>query len=378
MKTTLLFGLLLLLSFTILAQDDKVTDEIKQLFDQQQYDKIISKYTSKADAYPAKAVYYMGMAYYMKEDDQNCLKFMDLSISKDPNNAYPHFIKGKTLQYLNQHHKAIESINQAIQLHPKDGEFYSVLGDSYYELNDLDKALQAYEKAVSQDNAPDRAYVMIPQVYSAKGDDKNALSSFLAAKNKISKETDSYITVLYNIGLFEYLNQNYPAAEQAYEELLTLTPNDFHTCAKLIQVHYARKEYTKAAPLREKLYVAHSKGLLQDNLQDMFCFDQFKWNDKLIQVFERYAEPEGKLYYKHIFYVVNQKGDIEYSIQTENSPISIEQGGPKYLLGMRKGNSHYTYNVGVEQNFNYEKLKKQVIDILDEKIKPAASSHPSK
>ena len=342
MKTTLLFGLLLLLNFTTLAQDDRVTAEMKQLFDQQQYDEIINKYASQADAYPAKAVYYMGMAYYMKEDDQNCLNFMDLSISKDSENAYPHFIKGKTLQYLNQHHKAIESINQAIRLNPKDGEFYSALGDSFNELNDLDQALQAYKLATSQNDAPDRAYVMIPQMYSAKGDDKNALSAFKAAKTKISKEIDSYITVLYNIGLLEYLNQNYPVAEQAYAELLTLAPNDYHTCANLMQVHYARKDYTKAAPLREKLYIAHSKGLLQDNQQDMFCFDQFKWNDKLIQVFERYAEPEGKIYYKYIFYVVNQKGDIEYSIQTENSPVSMEQGGPKYLLGMRKGNSHYT------------------------------------
>jgi tetratricopeptide (TPR) repeat protein len=219
---------------------------------------------------------------------------------------------------------------------------------------------------------------MIPQMHSAKGDDKSALAAFKTAKSKISKDTDSYITVLYNIGLLEYLNENYPVAEQAYQELLTLTPNDFQTYAKLMQVHYARKEYMKAAPLREKLYAAHANGLLQDNLQDMFCFDQFKWNDKMIQVFERYAEPEGKVYYKHIFYVVNQNGDIEYSIQTENSPVSMEQGGPKYLLGMRKGNSHYTYNVGVEQSFSYEKLKRQVIDILDGKIKPAAATHPTK
>lgn len=378
MKITLLHGFLLLFSFIAFAQDDKVTAEIKQLFEQEQYDQLINKHASKADTYPAKAVYYIAMAYYMKEDDHNCLKLMDLSISKDPKNAYPHFIKGKTLQYLDQHPKAIESLNLAIELNAKDGEFYSALGDSYNELDDVDKALQAYKMAASQSNAPDRAFVMIPQMYRAKGDDKSALAAFKTAKSKISKETNSYKIVLYNIGLLEYFNENYSVAEQAYQELLTLAPNDFQTYAKLIQVHYARKEYTKAAPLREKLYVAQANGLLQDDLQDMFCFDQFKWNGKLVQVFERYAEPEGKVYYKHIFYVVNQNADIEYSIQTENSPVSMEQGGPKYLLGMRKENSHYTYNVGVEQNFSYEKLKKQVIDILDGKIKPAASTHPAK
>ncbi|NEM96697.1 tetratricopeptide repeat protein [Pontibacter burrus] len=378
MKATLLLNLLLCLSFIAFAQDDKITAEIKDLYQEEQFDKIISKYGGKATAYPAKAVYYIGMAYYMKEDDQNCLKMMELSISKDSGNAFPYFIKGKTLQYLDQHYKAIESINQAIKLSPDNAEFHSALGDSYNELNEPGKALQAYSISVSKNDVPDRAFVMIPQMYNAMGDKAKALATFYTAKEKIAKESSSYITVLFNIGLYEYLDGNYDRAEQAYNELLSLAANDYHTYAKLIQVYYARKEYVKATPLRDKLYDAYNKGLLKDNLEDMFCFDQFIWNGKRIQIFERFDEPEGKIYYKHIFYVVNENGDIEYSIQTENSPVSMEQGGPKYLIGMRKGNSHYTYNVGVEQNFNYEKLKNQVIDILDDKIKPTASTHPGK
>ena len=219
---------------------------------------------------------------------------------------------------------------------------------------------------------------MIPQVYSALGNEDAALSAFYTALSKLPKGESSYITVLYNIGLYESIKGKYDKSEFAFKELLELDPNDYQSNAKLIQVYFARKEYEKATPLKKKLYAAHSKGILQDNLKDMFCFDQFRWNNKLIQVFEKYAEPEGKVYYKHIFYVLDEDGEIELSVQTENSPISIEQGGAKYLVGMRKGSGHSTFNVGFNQNPDYDKLKQTVIDILEGKIKPVASSQLGK
>jgi hypothetical protein len=110
----------------------------------------------------------------------------------------------------------------------------------------------------------------------------------------------------------------------------------------------------------------------------MFCYDQFIWKDKLIQVYERYQEGSEDIYNKHLFYVVNQDDKIEYRIQTEYSAISLEQGGSKYLLCRTKGDTHSTYNIGFNDNFEYDELKKSVIDILDEKVEPAASSRSSK
>jgi hypothetical protein len=79
-----------------------------------------------------------------------------------------------------------------------------------------------------------------------------------------------------------------------------------------------------------------------------------------------------------LFYVKNQDDKIEYRIQTEYSPISAELGGAKYLLCRRKGDAHSTYNIGFNDNFKYDELKKSVIDILEEKVKPTATSRPTK
>lgn len=156
--------------------------------------------------------------------------------------------------------------------------------------------------------------------------------------------------------------------------MIEFAPNDYQSFAKLIQIYYGKKEYEKTKPLKEKLYKAYEQGKLSDNLKSMFCFDQFEWNGKLILAYERFAVKEGELYYKHIFYIPNDKGETEFTIQTENSPISIELGGSKYVLGMDKGGTHSTFNYGFDENLNYEDLKKTVILVLDEKIKAGASS----
>ena len=110
-------------------------------------------------------------------------------------------------------------------------------------------------------------------------------------------------------------------------------------------------------------------------MKEQFCFDQFDWKNKYIFAYERFAEKKGKLYYKHIFYVTDKEnGKTEFTIQTENSPISVELGGPKYILGMDNNGTHSNFGFGFEENFKYDDLKKEVINILENKIKPAASS----
>jgi len=377
MKRFLTTIILTFFSMTIFAQDN-TTAELKALSDKKQYDKIIEQYSSKSKDLSAKSLYYVGLAYYMKEDDNNCIKFMNLSIDKDSKDPAPFYIKASTLNYMKKYDEAVKGFQSAIALKADDAEFYSGLGDSYYNLEKYELALEAYKKATEQKDCPDRPYSFIAQIYSDTKNNDKALEAFYVAKSKISKESDSYINALFNIGLLESLKGNYDKAEPAFVELLQLDPSDYHSYAKLIQIYYAKKEYEKAKPYKGKLYEAHKKGLLKDNLKDMFCYDQFKWNDKLIQAYERFEEGSKDVYNKHVFYVVNSDNIIEFRIQTEFSPISVELGGSKYLLCMTKGDTHSTFNIGFNDNFKYEDLKKSVIDILEDKVKPTATSKPTK
>lgn len=377
MKTFRYILLIILTSNSIFSQD-KFLAELKNLTEKKEYKTIINEFSTKENDYSAESLYYIGQAFYMLEDDNNCVKFMNLAIAKNPKDSKAYFILGSTQNYMQKYDDAVKSFESAISINPEDGKFYSGLGDSYYNQNKLELALNAYISASKQKNAEGRAFSMIAQIYSEQKNNEKALESFYIAKTKVSKDSNSYINALFNIGLFETLKGNYDNAENTYKELIKLSPNDFHSYAKLVQIYYHKKEYEKAKPFKEKLYTEYKNGNLKDNLKDMFCFDQFKWNNKLIQAFERFQENSKDIFNKHIFYVINEKDEIEFKIQTEFSPISLEQGGAKYLLCMSKGNAHFTYNVGFNDDLNYENLKKSVIDILEDKIKPAASSRPSK
>lgn len=367
---TLIFGLIYLSAFT----QNEVTNQLKLDYESEKYDQIIKEHSAKATEYPAKAIYYIGMAYYMKADDNSVLKLMDLSLEKDKTDPDAYFIKGMTLNYMGQFDKAIESFNKAIDLDSTNTNYFSGLGDSYVSQEKYEKALSTYITATEKNQPIDRPFTMIPQIYAELNQPEKALEAFYKSKSTISKESDSYVNALYNIGLYEFLNKNYDKSEIALKELIDLAPNDFHSYAKLIQVYYGKKEYEKAIPLKKKLYQAYNKGTLDENIKDKFCFDQFDWKDKLILAYERFAVKEGELYYKHIFYVTNEKEETEFTIQTENSPISVELGGPKYALGMDKNGTHSTFRYGFEEDFNYIDLKKTVILVLDEKIKAGASS----
>jgi len=275
MKKILLTLIICLLSLSNYAQE-QITTELEIAYGEQKYDLIISEHSEKVSEYPAKAIYYVGIAYYMKADDNNVLKLMDLSLKKDKTDPDAYFIKGMTLNYMGQFDNAIESFNNAIELDSSNTNYFSGLGDSYIGQEKYEKALSAYMTATEKNEPTDRPFTMIPQIYAELNQPEKALEAFYKSKATISKESDSYINALYNIGLYEFLNRDYDKSEIAYKELIELAPNDYNSYAKLIQVYYSKKEYEKAEPLKEKLYQAYEQGKLTDNLKSMFCFDQFE------------------------------------------------------------------------------------------------------
>lgn len=349
----------------------KSTDELKSLYDNKQYEKIIEQYGSKSGDYSANSYYQIGFAYYMKEDDNNSLKFMDLSINKDPKQIAPYFIKGSTLNYMGKHEEAVKAFENALKINPNDSQSLVGLGDSYYSLKKNELALEAYKKATEQINSSDRPYAMVAQIYSDLGNKDMALEAYYTVKSKVAKNSDSYINALFNIGLLESFKENYSKAEPVFLEIIEINPKDYHTYSKLIQIFYRRKEYDKAKPYKNKLYEAYKNGELTGNLKDMFCFDQFKWKNYNVLVFERYEENEKKkdIYYKHLFYVQDDQDNTIFRVQTEFSPIAMELEKIKYMLCASKEGTHYNSGLGFNDDIDYDVLKSEAIKMMERHLK---------
>jgi len=138
-------------------------------------------------------------------------------------------------------------------LDSNNSNYFSGLGDSYISQKKYEKALSTYITATKKNEPIDRPFTMIPQIYAELNQPDKALEAFYKSKETISKESDSYINALYNVGLYEFLNKDYDKSEIAFKELIELAPNDYNSYAKLIQVYYGKKEYGKAKPFKEKL-----------------------------------------------------------------------------------------------------------------------------
>jgi len=370
MKKTV--SLVCLLFFTLMgfSQDD-IDEKIFSDFEAEKYEFIIKEYAADAEKYSSMANYCIGKSYFMMSDDSNAIKFLDLAIKKDKNNSEAHFARGVSLLFKKEYENSINSITNAIEIDSTVDYYYSGLGDSYFYSQKYDEALSVYLTALKKGDTS--SYFNVAQVYAEKNETEKALQNFYKAKETMSAESPMYSNVVYNIGLYEQLKRNFKVSQTYFEELLEINPQDYKVQSKLIQAFYGQKEYAKAQVLKEGLYDAHGQGLLGKHMEVSFCFDQFYWNDKTIQVFERFDEKEGELYYKHLFFVVNRENDIEYTIQTENSPGVVKGDKPMWAIGMDRDNSHATYTF-IEKDFNYDDLKSIVLSILNEEIEPAASS----
>lgn len=367
MKTIIITILIGLAGLTGYSQES-LTDTIKGLFDGKQYDEIISNHSANVENYAAKTVYYIGLAYFRKQDYTRFLNLMDLAIKKDGTDPAPFFQKGAYYTFKGQPNHGIRLIKKANKINPNKSSYLRGLGDSYLMKGKLDKALKYYKSATEKEGASDYSYLKIPEIFALKTDFKNALKSLYTAKENISKNSKVYYAnTLREIAKYEMLNKEYSKAEIALKELINLVPEDFKSISKIIQIYYHQKEYHKADFFKKKLYKNYSQDALNVDRKKWFCFDKFKWNGKRVHAMEYFSVIENKPNYKHIFYVLTDKGMAEISIQTEILSNAVKSGNPKYVLVMEKDDVQTILPYKFEEFFNYDELKKTVIQVLNEK-----------
>ena len=364
----------LIFSALSLSAQETVEEKISALFESNDYNTIIEEYAPMEIDLSAEALYYIGRSHMVNRNDSECVRYMNLSIAKDSSNPVSHYAKALSLIGLGREKDAVPSFKKAISLESDSIRLlqsYISLGYTYYSMKEHDLALETYNKAKAYGKTAPTAYIMIAQIYFDLKQTENALKACYEGKENINKETDEYISILFEIGSMEQSNGNFEAAENAYNELLRLWPEDYTTYSRLIQIHYHNKEYDKAEPLKAVLYEAHKNELLEKSVSEMFCMDQFECGDQKVLVFERFEEGDKSLIYDKIrFYILDKNGEVEYRIQTEYSPamVAFEQG--KYMLCGWKDGGRVNYGIVFDDSTSYDTIKNAVIAILEEKIPP--------
>lgn len=361
--------LIVWLSFVSLSAQEEAP--LRALLETGRCDKFVEALRQSAgDSLSAHFFLYSGVCMIQQSDYQAALGYLDQAVRKDHYLAEAYLLKAEVLSTLKQYPEALIQYDNALYLQPNDPDFLISKGQSLLHAGRYPEAIASIGQAIALPSCPERAYLLLGRAYQENKQMDLAFSAYNSALGVLEPQSAAYRESLFRLGVAHYLNGQYSDSERCFQILLERNPNDYQATAKLIQTHYARKEYEKANALKMSLYSAFHRGLLPEEMvREGFCFDQFLWNGKRIYAYERFQEPPG-YYVKHLFKATDEQNRLLTIIQTEHTP-SAALKGKKYVMGKVEGEVRTRYDkVAFDDNFNYEAMKKAVVRILKDKSKP--------
>jgi hypothetical protein len=160
-------------------------------------------------------------------------------------------------------------------------------------------------------------------------------------------------------------------------------PDEYYVLPYVIRNYFSLNQIDSAKPFQQLLYIAHSQNKLDEDMDEEYFFDSFKWKDKNAYGYEMFKVPDYKndvVFHKQTYYFYNEQGDEEFTIQTELF-ISLEgeQEKTEYVLGRSQTIDdmylHWTFaDLKYTEPVDYRKLKDDIIKVLEGKVKPTTMS----
>lgn len=246
-KHLLLLLSILLLFISCKTESDKVSDEVKKLYQTERYEEAIILATKAIEKNPddARFYYYRGYCFYItdnpkaKDDFLSCIK-----IDKDYGNGY----YGLAMIYKDEEKFGLSEkfFYHAIEL-AKDDErkatFLSGLSNLYVIKKDAKKAIEYIKQAISLDDKSDY-YLNYGQCLYLNDQDAEAESTWLKGieQNRYVQQNFKHETYR-SLAAFYYHRQEYQKAKDFIERAIALAPDNkyYMESYKKIESHLNKK-----------------------------------------------------------------------------------------------------------------------------------------
>ncbi|PXF60920.1 MAG: hypothetical protein C4B59_07075 [Candidatus Methanogaster sp.] len=188
------------------------------------------------------------------------LKFWDAFMGKEPNRVEAYNNRGVAYARLNQHERAIEDYDRAVELNPEDAEAYFNRGNAYARLNQNERAIEDYDRAVELNSEDAEAYFNRGVAYARLNQNERAIEDYDRAVELNSEDAEAY----FNRGnAYAGLNQHERAIED-YDMAVELNPeyaeayfNRGNAYAGLNQNERAIEDYDMAVELNPEYAEAY-------------------------------------------------------------------------------------------------------------------------
>jgi len=369
-------ALLLMIQLQLLAQS--TSEQILALYEAQKFQKITVLDIQDHQDLKAHDSFLIGMSFYNLSKDEDALPHFERAVELEKDDAEYNFFLGISYLFLGNLEMAEKHISTSHTFEPQSSLYKIALADVYYNSKSFAEAKKLYLEAQDIADCPDRAYVMYGQILMEEENYDEALAAYKISLNKVDQFYGGFIDCLYNIGSLEYQLERNADAKKTFTRLVELRPLDYEAMAKIIQCSYATDQLEDIAYWKNRIYHGHESKALPAHMADMFCFDQFIWNDQKVLAFEKFEEPDTGLFYKHIFYLIDSVGNIDYSVQTEHSE-AVASLNKYYVLGKSDKNGHSSFfDYLFEKELVYNELKQAVINIFEDKTEASVSSKKKK
>lgn len=371
-RNLILFIILPMPLTTMLAQSSNLDDTLQLMLNQERYEEITGWMNHvNADTLSAMSLYYTGVAYFVRENDAEAVKFLEQSVKKDPHFADAYYYLGLINEYNGQWEKAKSLYQAALANDPGNALYLEHLGDVLNTRGLSDSAYTMYQKIADKEQTPARIYMKIAEIFVERGADEKALEVYYDCLYNAESNSDYYNDCLYNVGHFEYRFGNYRDAAMVLETLYDRNPEDYAVIEKLIQVYLKRENFNKVNDYRSQLYKAHKEGWLPEDLQKRFLLNEFESGDNEVIVYEYYDDPDAGGDIKYAFVVLGEADSVQTEFALEYSSFARNKGA-QYVVTEKRDEKKYLYPEALfGERINFQKLKKTIDDILNGKLEPA-------
>ncbi len=151
--------------------------------------------------------------------------------------------KGVDLKNQEEHEKAIETFEKALELTPKSARVRQLIGETYKKMGNIKKAEDTFQEAVSINPQYIKVHQSLGDLYQEVGDKEKALVA-LEKAIKISPNNSKRQTT---IGKIYLENGDVEQAEKAFEKAVGVEPNNPNVKTNIGEIFLKRGYAEKAA-----------------------------------------------------------------------------------------------------------------------------------
>ncbi len=232
------------------------------LCESERFNESISAYKNSIDLIPLAIAYYnRGGAYGNLNQHERAIEDYNKAIDSNPNLAEAYTNRGNAYVRLNQYEWAIEDYNKAIELNPNFAEAYTNRGSAYVGLNQHERAIEDYSKAIELNPNLAWAYYNRGTAYAGLNQHERAIEDY----NKAIELNPNFAWAYNNRGNAYAKSNQHERAIEDYNKAIELNPNFAEAYnnrglayVKLNQLERAIADYSKAIELNPNFAEAYN------------------------------------------------------------------------------------------------------------------------